>query len=249
MIVAIIVYSCPKCGSKHIVKNGKDYKGNQKYHCHTCNAYGTLPAHQNKVFPIREWVLRTWRERASMRGIERIFGVTRQVLARWLVEKVSKLPELVKTLLPACSDDVLELDELWSFVFKKSNKRWVWIALCRRTRQVVAYFIGDRSETSCQELWNRIPETYRRCCSYSDFWGHIATCSPVLPINVWARKVGKPIMSNGGTILCVNDWLVSSAKPCPFPNVTGSMTWSCAGSFITTISNVPSVQSSHYPYL
>ena len=64
----------------------------------------------------------------------------------------------------------LELDELWSFVSKKANKRWVWIALCRLTRQVVAYVIGDRSEKSCRELWEQIPEAYRVGDGYTDFW-------------------------------------------------------------------------------
>ena len=64
----------------------------------------------------------------------------------------------------------LELDELWSFVLKKANKRWVWIALCRMTRQVVAYVIGDRSEASCRRLWERIPRMYRIGHCYSDFW-------------------------------------------------------------------------------
>ena len=64
----------------------------------------------------------------------------------------------------------LELDELWSFVLKKSRKRWIWIALCRRTRQVVAYVIGDRSEATCRELWGRIPESYRAGHCYTDFW-------------------------------------------------------------------------------
>jgi hypothetical protein len=40
---------------------------------------------------------------------------------------------------------VLELDELRSFVPKKSQKRWIWIALCRRTRQAIAFEIGDRT--------------------------------------------------------------------------------------------------------
>jgi hypothetical protein len=35
----------------------------------------------------------------------------------------------------------LELDELWSFVMKKTNQAWIWIALCRKTRQVVATVI------------------------------------------------------------------------------------------------------------
>jgi IS1 family transposase len=65
---------------------------------------------------------------------------------------------------------VLELDEVWSFVQRRSNKRWLWIALCRRTRQVVAYVIGDRSEQSCRALWAAIPGQYQRAHSYSDFW-------------------------------------------------------------------------------
>jgi IS1 family transposase len=62
------------------------------------------------------------------------------------------------------------LDELWSFVRCCSNKRWIWIALCRATRQVVAYFVGDRSEASCRHLWERIPASYRAAYCYSDFW-------------------------------------------------------------------------------
>jgi IS1 family transposase len=65
---------------------------------------------------------------------------------------------------------MLELDELWSFVGCKENKRWVWIALCRQTRQAVSYFIGDRSEKSCWELWHWIPKNYRHCRTFSDFW-------------------------------------------------------------------------------
>ena len=71
---------------------------------------------------------------------------------------------------PSTPDDVLELDELWSFVGNKDNKRWIWIALCRQTRQIVAYFIGDRSEESCWRLWHWIPSAYRHCRTFSDFW-------------------------------------------------------------------------------
>jgi insertion element IS1 protein InsB len=58
-------------------------------------------------------------------------------------KKVAQLSPLSTTLLAPDPEDptatTLELDELWSFVFKKANERWVWIALCRPTRQVVAY--------------------------------------------------------------------------------------------------------------
>ena len=72
----------------------------------------------------------------------------------------------------------LELDELWSFVLKKAHKKWSWIALCRRTRQVVAYAIGDRSKRTCRKLWEAIPEAYRIAHCYSDFWKAYAAVIP-----------------------------------------------------------------------
>jgi len=42
--------------------------------------------------------------------------------------------------------------------------------MCRRTRQIIAFAIGDRSETTCRRLWNKVPLAYRSCISYSDFW-------------------------------------------------------------------------------
>ena len=66
--------------------------------------------------------------------------------------------------------DVLELDECWSFVQRKSNKKWLWVALCRRTRQIVAFVIGDRSAKTCARLWAKIPESYKQKQSFSDFW-------------------------------------------------------------------------------
>ena len=72
----------------------------------------------------------------------------------------------------------LELDELWSFVFRRVNKRWVWIALCRATRQVVAFVIGDRSAQTCRKLWAALPQAYQVGHCYSDFW---AAYNKVIP--------------------------------------------------------------------
>jgi insertion element IS1 protein InsB len=87
-------------------------------------------------------------------------------------KKETTLPELSETLIdpPLPAAIALELDELWSFVTKRANKRWIWIALCRATRQVVAYVVGDRSRATCQKLWEQIPAKYRAAHCYSDFW-------------------------------------------------------------------------------
>lgn len=52
----------------------------------------------------------------------------------------------------------------------KANPRWLWVALCRRTRQVVAWVLGDRSEATCRQLWERLPPAYQRLATVSDFW-------------------------------------------------------------------------------
>ena len=170
MIKTVQIHTCTNCNSINIIKNGTDYKGSQKFHGHDCDYYGTLDAKPRYSDEFKEMVIRAYFERMSMEGIKRVFGVHPDTLAKWLKDRGEELPKLEETLDNAPLDDVLELDELWSYVLKKSNKRWVWIALCRRTRQVVAYFVGDRSEDSCRELWKRIPNSYKHCGSFSDFW-------------------------------------------------------------------------------
>ena len=88
-------------------------------------------------------------------------------------KKAGRLPELSATLLApeAAKPETAALERTNSeFVLKRASKRWVWVALCRHTRQVVAYFIGDRSQVSCQKLWERIPDSYRVGHCFSDFW-------------------------------------------------------------------------------
>jgi insertion element IS1 protein InsB len=46
----------------------------------------------------------------------------------------------------------------------------VGVALCRRTRRVVAFFSGNRGEESCRALWGLVPEEYKRSCVYTEFW-------------------------------------------------------------------------------
>jgi len=80
------------------------------------------------------------------------------------------LPAVEDTLVDPAEGDVLEVDEAWSFVAQRKQKRWLWTVMCRRTRQIVAFVIGDRSEATCRRLWNAIPPAYRSCHSFSDFW-------------------------------------------------------------------------------
>ena len=97
-------------------------------------------------------------------------------------KKAEHLPELSETLIEPDPNDpnatILELDELWSFVLKKVNTSWIWIALCRKTRQVVSYAIGDRSKETCQKLWDTIPLAYRTGKCFTDFYSAYKSIIP-----------------------------------------------------------------------
>jgi len=84
-----------------------------------------------------------------------------------------------QNLVAAQPDDVLELDALWTFVgHRRRGVIGLWLALCRRTRQIVAYALGPRNDATAQLLWTRIPPAYRQGLMCTD---HLESDHNVLP--------------------------------------------------------------------
>ena len=159
---------CTKCNSENIMKNGHSKNGKQQYACKDCGAHRILEYEKDYNEERKAEILRAYQERTSLRGLTRIFHVARQTVSGWL--KKMTLPSIEETLLPFNENDILELDEIHSFVGNKKNKKWIWLAKSRLRKQIVAYFIGDRSAESCKKLRERIPEKYKRLQSFSDQW-------------------------------------------------------------------------------
>ncbi|WP_243725319.1 IS1 family transposase, partial [Candidatus Thiosymbion oneisti] len=114
-------------------------------------------------------------------------------MSAWLKEKAAVLPPLEATLTPLGPEQtpVLEMDELWSYLFEKDNKIWTWIALSRETREVVAYACGDRSEKTCQILWNRIPFAYKKAIVFTDYWKAYQAVIPNEQHNPVGKETGE----------------------------------------------------------
>ena len=73
-----------------------------------------------------------------------------------------------------------ELNEIWSFVGKKANRHWVWVAVDATIRQVVAFHVGDRSGQKVQAVLGKIPAVYREhTVSYTDQY---AVYTGVIPL-------------------------------------------------------------------
>jgi insertion element IS1 protein InsB len=142
------------------VRNGHSPNGKQKYLCKDCKRQTREnPTARGYSEEEKERILKAYEERSSLRGLKRTFGVERNTVSKW-IKKAGSLPDLSETLVKPDAtkpeDIILELDELWSFVWAKAFQAWIWRVLCRKTRQVIAYAIGDRSEKTWRELWERM---------------------------------------------------------------------------------------------
>src|SRR5437660_7492416 len=158
-----------------MIRNGHAPNGKQKYLCYKCKRQSRENPTPNVCSEEKkEEIVRAYEERSSLRGLERIFGVSRPTVIKWLKKKAKHLPELSETLIEPDPNDanatILEFDELWSFVLKKVNTSWIWIALCRKTQQVVSYAIADRSKETDEKLWNKILLVYRAGNCFTDLY-------------------------------------------------------------------------------
>ncbi len=83
-----------------------------------------------------------------------------------------------------------ELDEMWSFVGKKTNPRWLWHAIDRSTGQVLAYVFGRRKDEVFLQLKQLLlPFGIRKFCT--DGWGAYERYLPVELHQVGKRKTQK----------------------------------------------------------
>ncbi len=80
---------------------------------------------------------------------------------------------------------------MWSFVGKKANKQWLWMAMDTATKQVIAFYVGDRSRRSAKQLWKRIPAVYREQATfYTDGWEAYKGVIPASQHRICAKSTG-----------------------------------------------------------
>ncbi|MDQ3959578.1 MAG: IS1 family transposase [Pseudomonadota bacterium] len=160
---------CPSCESSKYKKNGHIHKGKQNHQCQDCGRQFVQCFEQYLISDdTRALIERLLVERISLRGICRAVGVGLKWLIGFLVHCVEALPDHLNVQPITSHQDMIvqrlevEADEMSSFVKKKVNKQWIWLAMDAKTCQVVAFHIGDRSRKSAKQLWVKIPLAYRQ---------------------------------------------------------------------------------------
>ena len=88
----------------------------------------------------------------GFRAIERVTGVHHTTIMNWVKESAEDLSEDEDGHHPI----IAELDELQTYLGRKSDKIWVWTAIDHYTSGILAIQIGDRSGQTFEKLWQRI---------------------------------------------------------------------------------------------
>lgn len=77
--------NCRHCTSANTIRHGYTAKGKQRYRCRDCERCFVKEPASAAYDPTRkEEILRAYYERASLRGLSRIFGVSRNTVTSWL---------------------------------------------------------------------------------------------------------------------------------------------------------------------
>ena len=190
--------SCPQCGVSHIKKNGPTHYRKQNHQCKECGRQFVADS-QRITEDERERIKKLLLERLSLCGICRVMDVSLRWLLSFIAELYETLPDDLNVTPPRQPSGRVKLlrleaeaDEMWSFVARKANKQWIWIAIETATKQVIAFHVGDRSRKSAQTLWKKIPVSYRQHATFdTDDWEAYKGVIPAAQHRVCAKGSGR----------------------------------------------------------
>jgi len=102
---------------------------------------------------------------SGIRDISRVLRVSATTVMKVIRQQAEFLPP---EKFPERVADV-ELDEMWSFVEKKKNQCWLWLAYAPKHRHLLAFSLGRRTDETCRNLLDKLkPMQITRF--YSDNW-------------------------------------------------------------------------------
>ena len=145
---------CPRCNSSHVVKNGS-VKGVNKHLCRACGFQFTRTTPRGKPLKTKILAVVLYLSGLSLNRIGQLCGVSTQSVLNWIRDYAAEHAERPK---PEGQTVILELDELWHYLYKKnknSGSGQLWIAL------PVDYWIGN-SATDRYVGSNQTGNTYDR---------------------------------------------------------------------------------------
>ena len=179
-----IAVRCPYCQSDQIVKRGKTRRGTQRYLCQNtaCIPQSFLLEyrHQGRLPEVKQQSIDMSLNASGVRDTARVLHISPDTVLRELRQKEAALESVNTALLRTMAPDEIlvdiqqageaEIDEMWSFVGKKGNQRWLWHAIDHHTGAVLAYVFGRRKDAVFLQL-KALLEPFGLTRFSTDHWG------------------------------------------------------------------------------
>jgi transposase-like protein len=141
-------HQCPVCKSEQLIKSGKTANGKQRYRCKKCSKrfivnYTYNACRQNTYSKI---VLFT-KEGLGIHSTARVLKISVTTLLKRIISiaKNIKQPPIVK-------GKTYEVDEMRTFIGKKSILCWIVYALDRESKAVVSFNVGRRTNKTLESV-------------------------------------------------------------------------------------------------
>lgn len=142
---------CFKCKG-NCVKNGIQLNGTQRYYCKTCKL-SFQEKYTNKACKtgIDSKITTLLKEACGIRSISRILDISTNTV----MSRIISFSKTVTKPIPFFGKEY-EMDEICTFVGKKSCLRWIVYAIRKDTREVVDFRIGRRTNKTLKAVTDKL---------------------------------------------------------------------------------------------
>jgi len=133
---------CKYCELNNCVKTGFQKNGRQRYKCKSCGKY------QQAEYTYKSWLITDKqictqvKEGIGIRSMQRLMEIS----AGTVIGRIRKIAKSIQPPVPFKPNRVYEMDEVHTFVQKKSRECWISYAIERVSKQVVDFRIGGRTK-------------------------------------------------------------------------------------------------------
>lgn len=165
----------PVCNHENRKKNGRNRNGSQRYKCCDCGKtfsdehvptgpLGNMRIDTDKACMALNMLL----EGMSLRATSRMTGIDRNTLGDLILLAGERCEQFSAAVVQDVQVNDVQADEIWSFVGMKEKTRnrlhrsedfgdsWTWIAVERHTKLVLAYHVGLRNGSDCQQFMDKL---------------------------------------------------------------------------------------------
>lgn len=153
---------CKYCGAE-CAKDGDQANGVQRYECKHCHKKQQEQYRYNAYTPDLNSRITTYtKEGVGIRGISRILKISATTLLK-------RILHIAKSIIhPAIAKGrIYEVDEIKSFVRCKTNYVWIAYALDRKSKEVVSYNVGSRTNATLSVVTDTLHIAEAKCV-YTD---------------------------------------------------------------------------------